>query len=88
MDEPPIEVRESKEGLDVLDLTGLRPVLDGFDLIRRHRQARRGQDVAEILHSVSMELALLRVGKEAVLAESTKDFMDMLLVEGLVLGID
>src|SRR6266581_1663221 len=88
INESPVEVCESKEGLDVLDLTGLRPVLDSLDLVRRHRQAGRGQYVAEVFHSVSMELALLRIGEEAMLAEPTEDFPDVFLVERLILRVD
>src|SRR6266581_7388850 len=50
IDESPVEVCESKEGLNVLDLTGLRPVLDSLNLVRRHRQAGRGQYVAKVFH--------------------------------------
>src|SRR6266581_9320175 len=88
IDESPVEICESKEGLNVLDLTGLRPVLDSLDLVRRHRQASRGQYVAEVLRSVSMELALLRIGEEAMLAEPTEGFPDVFLVERLVLGVN
>src|SRR6266581_9662459 len=42
INESPVEVCESKEGLNVLDLMGLRPVLDSLDLVRRHRQAGWG----------------------------------------------
>ena len=35
-----------------------------------------------------MELTLLKLGKEAVCAESLEDFLDMLLVRGHVSGVD
>lgn len=70
MDEPLIKVSESKERLDVFDFMGLRPILNGFDFLGRHGEAIRRKDVAEVFCSVSMELALFRVHKKAVLSQS------------------
>ena len=85
MDEAAIEVCKTEEGLDVLDFVGFGPILDSFDLLHRHRESRRRKDVAQILCSVSMELALQGIGKESMLMQSLEDFLDMFLMEGLVL---
>src|SRR6266700_3400545 len=62
VDETPVEVCEAKERLNVLDLTGFGPVLDGFHFLSGHGKSSRGKDVPEVLCSIRMELALLGVG--------------------------
>src|SRR4029077_11251305 len=62
VDETPVEISEAEEGLDVPDLTGLGPILNGFYLVRGHRKPVRLKDVAEILHSLGVKFAFLRVG--------------------------
>ena len=76
--EASIEVGESEEGLDILDFPGLRPVEDGLDLRLRHSESVSGEDVAEVLHGVRVEFALVRAGVELVLPESPEDFLDVL----------
>ena len=44
--------------------------------------------ITKILDGFGVELTLLRLGKEAVCMESLEDFLDMLLVEGHVSGVD
>jgi len=39
MNETPVEVSEAKEGLDILDFMGLRPILDGFNLLDGHSES-------------------------------------------------
>src|SRR6266581_3588053 len=62
VDETPVEVCEAKERLDILDLMGFRPVLDGFHFLSGHGKSGWGKDIPEVLHSICMELALLGVG--------------------------
>jgi hypothetical protein len=46
VNEMSIEVAETKEGLNIFDFAGCRPVGDGLNLLGIHRQASRGQDKA------------------------------------------
>ena len=80
MDKTLVEVSEAKEGLNVLDFTGLGPILNGFNLLGGHRKSGGRKAVSEVFRSVRMELAFIRVGIEAVFVESPKYFSDMLLV--------
>ena len=66
MDEMLIEVRKAKEGLDVLNLMGLGPILDGFNFLQGHGKSGQGENITEVFHSVGMEFALLRVGIESM----------------------
>ena len=84
MDEAAVEVCKTKEGLNVLNFMGFRPILDSSDLLHRHRESRGREDVAQILCSVGMELALQGVGKESMLLQSSEDFPDVFLMEGLI----
>ena len=88
MDEVTVEVRKTEEGLNVLNFMGFRPSLDSFDLLHRHRKSGGRKDIAQIFHGVSMELTLQGIGEESVLAQSLEDFLDMFLVEGLILRKD
>jgi hypothetical protein len=88
MDKMLIEVHESEEGLDVLHLTGLRPVLDGFNLFWRHHKSGRRKNIPEILHGIGVEFPLLQVGVESVLTQLSENLLDMLLVGGLILGVN
>ena len=88
MNEAAVEVRKTEEGLNVLNLMRLGPILDSLNLLHRHRESGGREDVAQILHSVGMELALQGVGEESVLSQSLEDFPDVFLMKGLVLGKD
>ena len=88
MDEMPIEVHEAEEGLDVLNLMGLGPILDGFNFLQGHGQSGRREDITEVLHSVGMEFALLRVGVESVSVQLSEDLSDVLLMGSLILRVD
>ena len=72
MDEMPIEVCEAEEGLDVLNLTGLRPILDGLDLLHGHNKSSRRQDISKIFYGVHMEFTLLGVGIESMSMQSSQ----------------
>ena len=88
MDEAAVEVHKTEEGLNVLNFMRFGPILDSLNLLHRHRESGGGEDVAQILHSVGMELALQGVGEESVPSQSSEDFPDMFLIKGLVLGKD
>src|SRR6266581_4453955 len=62
VDETLVEVCEAKEQLNVLDLTGFGPVLDGFHFLGGHGKSSWGKDIPKVLHSIHMELALLGIG--------------------------
>ena len=74
MDEVVVEVHKTKEGLNVLNYTRFGPILDSLNLLHRHRESGGREDIAQILHSVSMELALQGIGEESVFTQSPEDF--------------
>ena len=88
MDEAAVKVCKTKEGLNVLNFMGFRPILDSFDLLHRHRESGEGKDIAQILCSVGMELALQGIGEESMFSQSLEDFPDMFLMKGLILRKD
>ena len=67
VDELTVEICETKEGLHILDLLGLGPILNGFDFLWGHRQSSWRQDVAEVLGGLGMELTFLWVCIESML---------------------
>ena len=84
----PIKICKAEEGLHVLDLPRLGPVLYGLHFLQRHSKSRGQQLVTRVLGGFGVELTLLRFGKEAVCAELPEDFSDILLVRGHVSGVD
>jgi hypothetical protein len=44
VDESPVEIGKSKEGLNVLNFSGLRPILNDFDLGLVHSQTVQRKD--------------------------------------------
>ncbi|KIN93135.1 hypothetical protein M404DRAFT_171759, partial [Pisolithus tinctorius Marx 270] len=85
-DKPTIEVHKPKKGLDVFNLAWFRPITNGLDLISGHGQTGWGEDIAEVLDRVFVELALFQFSKEAMLAEAAEDLFYMLAVQLLVVG--
>src|SRR5437899_2118455 len=83
-----VEVGKSEEGLDVFDFLRLRPVMDCLDLFQSHGEPLRREAEAEVFDGGGMELTLFRFSIELVFAEASEDFLDMSLVQLLVLGID
>ena len=82
-----IDICEPKEGLNILDFMGLRPILDGFNLLDGHSESGGLEAVSEVFRSIHMEFAFLRVGIEAVFAESPEYLSDMLLVQSHVFRV-
>ena len=68
--ETAIKVGETQEGLNFLDGAWFRPLLDSADFIRRHGEAGRGQNVAQVFHGVAVELALLWFDEESMFPEA------------------
>ncbi|KAF8234212.1 hypothetical protein L208DRAFT_1550686 [Tricholoma matsutake] len=66
MDESSVEVAESKEGLDILNLLRFRPVEDGFDFIFGHPEPIWTENEPQVSHTVFMELMFLRSSVEFV----------------------
>ena len=86
-DEATIEIGEAKEGLDVLHLSGFRPILDGLDLSGIHLQAIFGQDKAEVFDSVGGEVTFVWTSIETILPETPEYFTDVLLVFCGIVGV-
>ena len=87
-DETSVEVGESEEGLYVADFPWFRPVEDGLDLVFGHSKSVDGEDVAKIFDGVLVEFALIGASVEAMLSESSEDFLDVLPMIVRVIGID
>ena len=87
VNEMTVEVRETKEGLDVLHLVGFRPIGDGFHLIGGHGQSIGGKAEPKVFGGGGMELTILRFGEEIVFLEMSEDFADMSLMGFNILRI-
>ena len=74
--------------MDVLDLPWSRPLQDCFDLVGRHGEPFRREDVPEILDSVRMELAFVGASIEAVLSEASEHFANVSFVVFQVIGVN
>ena len=87
VDKTMVEVRESKEGLDVLNFPQFRPIGDGLNFLHRHRESIGRKTETEVLGGGGMELTFLWLGKEIVSAEASEDVMDMFPMGLEVLGV-
>src|SRR5882672_9192711 len=83
-----IEVGETEEGLNVLDFSGFRPILDYLDFVLGHGEAFRRQHISEVFSGSDVELAFVCMGKKSISTESAKYFSDMSLVFGNVVRVD
>ena len=88
MDEPPVEVREPEERLDIADFSGFGPVEDSLDFQLGHGETLPGEDVAEVLDELRVEFALVRACIQVVLPESSEYFSDVRAVLVGVVGVD
>ena len=59
MDESTVEVRESEEGLDVLNLLQFQPIGDGLNFLHGHRESIGRETESKVLSGGGMELTLL-----------------------------
>jgi hypothetical protein len=67
---------------------GFWPVKNSFDFVLSHAESVRGENESEVFHGVFVELTFARSSIESISMESAKDFLDMSLVLGHVVGID
>ena len=74
--------------MDVVDFSRLRPLEDSADLVVRHGEAVRGQDVSEIFYGVLVEIALVRSSVKPMFAEPAEHLLDVLLVIIRVVDVD
>ncbi|KIM53887.1 hypothetical protein SCLCIDRAFT_137927, partial [Scleroderma citrinum Foug A] len=86
VDKTMVEVRKSKEGLDVLNFPQFRPIGNGLNFLRRHGESVGRETETEVLGEGGMELTFLWLGKEIVLSEASEDFADVFLMGLKVLG--
>ncbi|KIM68185.1 hypothetical protein SCLCIDRAFT_106247, partial [Scleroderma citrinum Foug A] len=86
MDELTVEVRESEEGLNVLNFPWFRPIGDGLNFLHRHGESVGRETETEVLGGGGMELTFLWLGEEIVLLEASEDFVDVFLMGLEVLG--
>src|SRR5258708_28090869 len=65
-DEPPVEVHEPYEGLDILYFHWLWPISDPLDLDRVHHYMVLGDDKPEVVHLSTFEFAFLWLEKQLI----------------------
>src|SRR5260221_8686650 len=65
-DEPPVEVHEPYEGLDILYFHQLWPISDPLDLDGVHRYMVLGDDKPEVVHLSTFEFAFLWLEKQLI----------------------
>ena len=87
MDESTVEVRESEEGLNVLNFPRFRPIGNGLNFLCRHGESVGRETETEVLGGGGMELTLLWLGEEIVLSEASEDFVDVSLMGLKVLRV-
>src|SRR5467141_20297 len=88
VNETTVEVGKTEEGLNVLDFSGFRPILDYLDFVLGHSEAFGRQHISEVFAGSDVELAFVCKGKKSISAESAKYFSDMSLVFGNVVRVD
>src|SRR5882724_3082482 len=86
--ESSVKVGETKERLNIFDLSGFRPILDYLDFVRRHGEAFGRQHISEVFTGSDMKLAFVCTGKKSISAESVKYFSDMSLMFSNVVQVD
>jgi len=84
----PVEIRKSQERLNFFNLSWLWPVVNGLDFRIVHLQAFRANDKAQEVGLVNVELALFDLHIEMIAAEATHDFLYLLQVFVMSVGID
>jgi hypothetical protein len=88
VNETSIEICEAEEGLDVAEFPRFGPILDGLHLFVGHGETLGQKVVPEEFYRGSVKFTFIFMGKKVVLAKSPKDFFDVILVQGRVVGVD
>ena len=83
-DEFSVEVRKAQEGLNLLHSSRCRPLEDGCHLGRIHTDPGLGDQKPHESHLFPIELTLLYLGIQLVLAQDGEDFanVDYMLFRG------
>ncbi|KIO01263.1 hypothetical protein M404DRAFT_150354, partial [Pisolithus tinctorius Marx 270] len=76
-----VEVCKAKEGLDVLHLLQLRPVMDCLNLLSRHGETGGRENITEVLDEVGVELTLLQLGIKTMLSKVAEYLFYMFVVQ-------
>src|SRR5882672_1190309 len=88
VNETTVKVGEIEEGLNVLDFSRFRPILNYLDFVLGHGEAFGRQHVSEVFTGSDMEFAFVCTGKKSISTEFAKYFSDMSLVFGNVVRVD
>ena len=75
-----VKVRESEEGLNVLNFLQFQPIRDGLNFLHGHGESIGRETETKVLGEGGMELTFLWLGKEIVLLEVSEDFTDVFLM--------
>ncbi|KIO07671.1 hypothetical protein M404DRAFT_135586 [Pisolithus tinctorius Marx 270] len=81
VNESPVEICETKEGLDVSHLPWLRPVTDCLNFLSGHGETGGRKNITEVLDGVRVKLALLWLGIETMLSKAVEYLFYMLAVQ-------
>ncbi len=80
INETMVEVRETEEGLNVLDFLLFGPILNDLNFVRSHRKSFGRQHISEVFAGSDMELAFVCMGEKAISSKLFQYFLDMFLV--------
>src|SRR6266481_8613012 len=70
VNEATVKIGESEEGLNILDFSRFRPILNNLNLVRSHCESFRRQHISEVFTGSDMELAFVCVGEKSISSES------------------
>ena len=73
VDESTIKIGKAEEGLDFLEIAGGWPVADYFGFGRVHSDSFGGDDEAEVLGGVGVEVAFFGFGVKVMVSEAFQD---------------
>ena len=88
MNEPPVEVGEAKEELNVFNLPRFWPLLDNLDFFVGYCQTEVHQDISKEFHRILVPFTFVCFGIETVFPEASEQFTDVFLVFFQIVGID
>ena len=88
MDETPVEICKTKEGLYVFDFPRLGPFLYRLDLSGVHHESGRRQYISEVFDGVLVKGTFICTGIKSVISESSEYFADMFPMVDEIVGVD
>ena len=88
VDKVMIEISETEEGLNIINLPRFRPFTNDLDLIFGYRQAFSLQNVAKDFNLILVPFAFVHFHKEAVFPKSLEYLSDVFPVLNWIIRVD